>query len=98
MLWNAVSTFVESRAEVSINESWLDSAKDLASSVGTALKWRKSDLLPTEKQAKDEIQRPKFNLVALTQHDHDVGIGMVAQLTEPSLHIFISQMFGDVVD
>ena len=47
MLWNAVSTLVESRAEVSINESWLDSAKDLASSVGTALRCLRSDLLPT---------------------------------------------------
>ena len=47
MLWNAVSTLVESRADVSMKESWLDSAKDFASSVGTALKWRRSDLLPT---------------------------------------------------
>ena len=47
MLWKAVSTFVESRAEVSIKLRLFCSAKDLASSVGTALRCLRSDLFPT---------------------------------------------------
>ena len=38
MLWNAVSTLVESKAEVSIKLKLFFSAKAFASSVGTALK------------------------------------------------------------
>lgn len=47
MFWNAVSTFVESSADVSMKLSPLRSANVLASSVGTARKCRKSLLLPT---------------------------------------------------
>lgn len=47
IFWNAVSTFVESKADVSIKLSPLRSANDLASSVGTARKCLKSLLLPT---------------------------------------------------
>ena len=47
MLWNAVSTLVESRAEVSMKLREFFSAKALASSVGTALRCLRSDLLPT---------------------------------------------------
>lgn len=46
MLWKAVSTLVESRAEVSMKDSPSFSANALASSVGTDRRWRKSDLLP----------------------------------------------------
>ena len=47
MLWNAVSTFVESRAEVSMKLSVFFSANAFDSSVGTARRCRRSDLLPT---------------------------------------------------
>lgn len=47
MFWNAVSTFVESNADVSIKLNPLRSANVLASSVGTALKCLKSLLFPT---------------------------------------------------
>ena len=47
MLWNAVSTLVESRAEVSMKLRLFFSAKALLSSVGTALRCLRSDLLPT---------------------------------------------------
>lgn len=47
IFWNAVSTFVESKAEVSMKDKPFFSAKALASSVGTARKCLKSDLLPT---------------------------------------------------
>ena len=50
MLWNAVSTLVESRAEVSMKLRLFFSAKALLSSVGTALRCRRSDLLPTWSQ------------------------------------------------
>ena len=46
MLWKAVSTLVESNAEVSMKDKPSFSANALASSVGTDLKWRRSDLLP----------------------------------------------------
>ena len=39
---NASSTPVESRADVSMNANRFDSAKDMASSVVTARRWRKS--------------------------------------------------------
>ena len=47
MLWKAVSTLVQSSAEVSMNDKLCRSAKARASSVGTERKCRKSDLLPT---------------------------------------------------
>ena len=47
MLWNAVSTLVESSADVSINDKLFCSAKARASSVGTARRCLRSDLLPT---------------------------------------------------
>jgi len=47
MFWKASSTFVASRALVSMNESAFFSAYSLAASVGTSLKWRRSLLLPT---------------------------------------------------
>lgn len=47
IFWNAVSTFVESRAEVSMKLKPLRSANNFASSVGTERKCLKSDLLPT---------------------------------------------------
>ena len=47
MLWKAVSTFVESKADVSMKLKVFFSANPLASSVGTARKCLKSDLLPT---------------------------------------------------
>ena len=47
IVWNAVSTFVEWSADVSIKEREERIAKFLASSVGTLRKWRRSDLLPT---------------------------------------------------
>lgn len=45
--WKACSTFVASRAEVSINESPSFSQNAFPSSVWTALKWRRSLLFPT---------------------------------------------------
>ena len=47
MLWKAVSTLVESSAEVSMKLRLFFSAKDLASSVGTARRCLRSDLFPT---------------------------------------------------
>lgn len=47
MFVNADSTFVDSKADVSINDNVLRSAYAFASSVGTARKCLKSDLLPT---------------------------------------------------
>lgn len=47
MFVKAASTFVESSADVSINDNWFRSAYAFASSVGTVLKWRKSLLFPT---------------------------------------------------
>jgi hypothetical protein len=68
MFWNASSTLLASRADVSIKDKWFSPvhgsinkrslfgvirqdqcilAKDLASSVGTALRCRKSLLFPT---------------------------------------------------
>ena len=32
------------------------------------------------------------------QHDHDVGVGVVAKLPEPALHVLVRQVLGDVVD
>ena len=46
MLWKAVSTLVESNAEVSINDNPSLSAKALASSQGTERRCRRSDLFP----------------------------------------------------
>ena len=31
------------------------------------------------------------------QHDHDVGIGMVPQFAQPSFHILVRQVFGNVI-
>ena len=39
-LWNAISTLVESSADVSTKAMWLDSAKHFASSIWTALRSR----------------------------------------------------------
>jgi hypothetical protein len=47
MSWNAVSTLVESNADVSMKLRLLASANPLASSVGTARLFPRSDLLPT---------------------------------------------------
>jgi hypothetical protein len=47
MVWNAFSTFEASSADVSMNESPFSAEKALASSVGTARRCFKSDLLPT---------------------------------------------------
>ena len=32
------------------------------------------------------------------KHDDDLVIGVVAQLLEPSLHVLVGSMFGNVVD
>ena len=32
------------------------------------------------------------------QHDHDVGVGVVAKLSEPALHVLVSQVLGNVVN
>lgn len=40
---------------------------------------------------------PQVALVA-HQHNDNVLIGMVAQLSQPSLHILVRQMLGNVVD
>merc|ERR1719209_1967964 len=47
MLWKAVSTLVESKADVSMKLKLFFSANAFASSVGTARRWRRSDLFPT---------------------------------------------------
>lgn len=47
ILWKAVSTLVQSRADVSMKERLWRSAKTVASSVGTERKCLKSDLFPT---------------------------------------------------
>lgn len=39
---------------------------------------------------------PQVALVA-DQHNHDVLVGVVAQLAQPPLHVLVRQMFGDVV-
>ena len=50
ILWKAVSTLVESRADVSMKLRLFFSAKAFASSVGTARRWRRSDLFPTYRE------------------------------------------------
>lgn len=40
---------------------------------------------------------PQIALVS-HQHDHDVGVGVVAQLFEPSRHILVGLVLADVVD
>ena len=50
ILWKAVSTLVESSAEVSMKLRLFFSANAFASSVGTARRWRRSDLFPTLKE------------------------------------------------
>lgn len=47
IFWNAVSTLVESKADVSMKDKPFLSANALASSVGTARRCLKSDLFPT---------------------------------------------------
>lgn len=42
-------------------------------------------------------QVPQVALVA-HQHDDDVGIGVVLQLLQPALGVFVRQVLGDVVD
>lgn len=42
-------------------------------------------------------QMPQIALVA-HQHDDDILVSMVAQLSQPSFHILVRQMLGDVVD
>lgn len=32
------------------------------------------------------------------QHDDDVGVGMVTELLQPSLHILVGQVFRNIVD
>ena len=56
ILWKAVSTLVESKAEVSINESPSFSANPFASSVGTDRKCLRSDLLPENEQHISQLQ------------------------------------------
>lgn len=43
---------------------------------------------------------PQVAQVALVahQHDDDVAVGVVPQLLQPALHVFVGQVLGDVVD
>ena len=47
IFWKAASTFPPSKADVSMNDNPFSAEKALASSVGTARRCLRSDLLPT---------------------------------------------------
>jgi hypothetical protein len=94
--WKADSTFDASSAEVSMKLSWFSAAKALASSVGTARRCLKSDLLPTSMMlcatiSTKQTPRPHANA-------HNVGVGVITQLLEPPGHVDVGTVLRNIVD
>ena len=96
MFWNAVSTFVESRADVSMNDSVFFSGEKVQQSRRERERGRQT-CVDFGLLGGDSSEVAEITFVA-NQHDDNVCVGMVTELFQPSLNVLISQVFSNVVD
>ena len=111
MSWKARSTFVESSAEVSMNDRPCLSANERACSAGTARRCLRSFLFPTWTCLPSRMVqgwgsttgtilhgRDSLSLKKAYQHDNNMAVSMIPKFFQPALHIFVCNMLRDIVD
>lgn len=98
MFWNASSTLLASRADVSIKDKWFSPVKVFVSTCAIQLDvwgFRTSKRLGL--LGWDSPQVPQIALVS-DKHDDDIGIGVIPQLLQPSRDVLVGLVLADVVD
>lgn len=98
MFWNASSTLLASRADVSIKDKWFSPVKeDVSTCAIKAEAWGSRTGERLGLLGWDSPQVPQIALVS-DKHDDDIGIGMIPQLLQPSRDVFVGLVLADVVD
>ena len=97
IFWKADSTALPSIAEVSIKLSSFSVANAFASSVGTARRCLKSDLLPTNMMLQAQAGSGQKWSYGEDSHLHNVAISVIPQLLQPPRNIDIGLVLCDVI-
>lgn len=97
MFWNASSTLLASKAEVSMNERLLSPGPRQPLVPDPMCRWsiiRTSKLLRLLRR-----YRPQVSQITLVphQHNHNIRIRMISQLLQPPLHILIRLMLANII-
>lgn len=97
MFWNASSTLLASRADVSMKDRWFS---PVAKSQHRHRVFVGRPSLTCERLGLLGWHSPQMSQIALVshQHDDDVRIGVVPQLFKPSCDVLVCLMLADVVD
>ena len=98
MFWKASSTLLASRADVSINERLFSpNSRSASQDSGKGVSKRPPrtcKLLGLFRGHSPQV--PQITLVT-DQHDHDVGVGMVAKFLQPTVDIVVGLVLADIV-
>lgn len=101
MFWNASSTLLASKADVSMNDKRFSPMEQSISARLPDIAYIAWKLPRTCKGfgllRRHRPEMPQITLVS-HKHDHDINIGMVSQLFQPPVHILVSLVLANVVD
>jgi hypothetical protein len=102
MFWKASSTLLASKADVSMNDRLFSPKSQECQWILCRRMGASSAIWPHTRKLLRLLRRhcPQMPQIALVtdQHDHDVGVGMVAQLLQPPCDVLICLVLADVVD